>query len=235
MIRDQAKNLVNRQSSVGIAFVLWTGIALVGLIPVTLALQGSFPWLTVVWLLVPLLIAARARNTNRVGFQTISWRIFLSTAAINLGALLLISILTEPWSHAYGALVVKAISGMPPDTTFAWLVRFKGLMAWGGLFFYSGLVTIFAEELFFRGWLLQSLQRKMNRNWAILIQATLFTLPQLLAALQLAPFQGLVYAVIYSWLAIGVIGGWAALRTQSIWPSLVSATIWNVFMVACVL
>ena len=75
----------------------------------------------------------------------------------------------------------------------------------------------------------------MSRGGAIVIQAALFTIPQLLAALLLSPYQGVIYAVVYSWLAIGVIGGWAAARTQSIWPSLASATIWNAVMVAWVL
>ena len=97
---------------------------------------------------------------------------------------------------------------------------------------YSGLVTIFAEELFFRGWLLQLLQRRVSKGWAIAIQAALFTVPQLLAALMLSPVQAAVYAAVYSFLAIGLVGGWAAARTQSIWPSLAAATLWNVIMIA---
>ena len=100
---------------------------------------------------------------------------------------------------------------------------------------YSGLVTIFGEELFFRGWLLQIFQQWMNNAWAILLQAILFSLPQLMAALLLSPMQGLIYASVYCWLGVGIIGGWAAARTQSIWPSLVSATIWNLIMVAWIL
>lgn len=184
---------------------------------------------------MPLLVVARTSNANRVGFQGISWRQFLGTTALNLSTLLLISALVESWSHTYQSLVKRAMAGTPPDTTFAWLVRFRGLTSWGGLLLYSGLVTIFAEELFFRGWLLQSLQRKMNRGWTILIQAALFTLPQLLAALLLSPLQGVVFAVVYSWLGVGVVGGWAAARTQSIWPSLASATLWNMIMIAWVL
>ncbi|OGN89700.1 MAG: hypothetical protein A2Y88_01840 [Chloroflexi bacterium RBG_13_48_10] len=75
----------------------------------------------------------------------------------------------------------------------------------------------------------------MNKQLAIVIQAALFTIPQLLAAFLLAPLQGLVYAIMYSFLGIGIIGGWAASRTQSIWPSLASATIWNIILVAWVL
>jgi membrane protease YdiL (CAAX protease family) len=182
-----------------------------------------------------LLVVIRTLDAKQVGFRPISRRVFLTTSAINLSALVLISILVEPWSHAYRALVQGAIAGTPPDLTFAWLIRFKGLEAWGGLLLYSGLVTIFGEELFFRGWLLQALQRRMKKGWAILLQATLFTMPQLLAALLLTPAQGMIYAIVYSWLAVGVIGGWAAARTQSIWPSLVSATLWNLLLVAYVL
>ena len=231
MITDQAKHLAKKWGLEETIFVFWVGSALAVLIPVTIFLQGSFPWFTVVWLVVPLVIVLRSIDTHRAGFQRIPWRQFLLTTTINLCAILLISALVEPWSHTYRALVNGAISSAIPDTTFAWLVRFKGPPAWGGLLLYSGLVTIFAEELFFRGWLLKTLQRRMNNTWAILIQAVLFTLPQAIVTLLLAPFQGVIYAIIYSFLAIGVIGGWAAACTHSIWPSLVSATIWNLSMV----
>ena len=99
---------------------------------------------------------------------------------------------------------------------------------------YSGLVTIMAEELFFRGWLLQLLLRRMDRTRAVVLQATLFALPQLLPALLMPTTQGIVYVVVYSWLIIGLVGGWAAARTSSILPSLVSATILN-FVLAAIL
>ena len=212
-------------------FLLWTGLALVALLPITLFLRAAFPLLTVPWLLVPLLVVLFRRDATPSGFRSIPWRAFLVTAAINLGLLLLIAALVEPWSHAYRSLVQAALASTPPDTTFAWLVRFSGLKAWAGLLLYSGLVTIFAEELFFRGWLLQALLPRMNKYAAILIQAALFTLPQLLAALVLPPLQGLLYAVVYSFLAIGVVGGWAAARTGSIWPSLAAAAISNTLFV----
>lgn len=218
-----------------ILFFTWAGIALAVLVPVTVFLRGSFPIFTVVWLVVPLMVVARSGDPLRIGFRRIPWRVFLSITAINLIGLLLVSALAEPWSHAYRDLIKGAMAGAPPDTTFAWLVRYKGVAAWSGLALYSGLVTIFAEELFFRGWLLQYLLHRMKPGWAIALQAALFTLPQALAALLLKPVQGIVYAIVYSWLAVGVIGGWAARRTNSIWPSLVSATIWNALLIAWVL
>lgn len=218
-----------------LVLVIWTVLALVLSILATIYLKGAFPIFTVVWLIVPLLAVIRTSDAHRVGFRSVAWRKFLFTAAVNLALLLLVSVLVEPWSHAYQALVREAISVTLPDTTFAWLVRFKGIAPWGGLLLYSGLVTIFGEELFFRGWLLQSLQRRMNQAWAVVIQAALFTIPQLLAAFFLTPIQGVIYAVVYSLFGIGVIGGSVAVRTQSIWPSLASAALWNLIMTAWVL
>ncbi len=99
---------------------------------------------------------------------------------------------------------------------------------------YSWLVTIMAEELFFRGWLLQLLLLRMNLTRAVVLQASLFALPQLLPALLMPTPQAIVYVVIYSWLIIGLVGGLAAARTSSILPSLVSATILN-FVLAAIL
>lgn len=232
MIKHQEKHMDKKWGSAEITAVVWIGLALLVLFPITLFLHGSFPFFTIIWLIVPFVIILRTGDTQKVGFRRIPWRKFLTTAAINLGLLCLISLAVEPWSHAYKALITSALSAKTPDTTFAWIINFTGIKAWSGLILYSGLVTIFGEELFFRGWLLQTLQPKMNKNLVIALQAALFTIPQLLAALVLSPLQGVIYIVIYSWLAVGVIGGWAAIRTQSIWPSLVSATVWNALMVA---
>jgi hypothetical protein len=48
----------------------------------------------------------------------------------------------------------------------------------------------------------------------------------------LPPLPGALYAVVYSWLAVGVIGGWAAARTKSIFPSLTAATLFNLILTA---
>jgi membrane protease YdiL (CAAX protease family) len=100
---------------------------------------------------------------------------------------------------------------------------------------YSGLVTLFGEELFFRGWLLQLFQKRLGAAWAVVLQALLFVIPNLLVALALPSLQGLLYVLVYTWLAIGMLGGWAASRTRSIWPSLISATLCNLVLVALIL
>ena len=214
-----------------VIFTLWCLLALAALLPVTLLLRGSFPLFTVLWLLVPLFAVARTKDASRVGFRAIAGGEFIRIAALNLGGLLLLMLLFEPWSHSYQMLVQAALSSQQPDTTFAWLVRLPKLPALGGMLLYSGLVTLFGEELFFRGWLLQLLVRRVGSVWAVVIQALLFTLPNLLASFLLPPLQGTLYAVVYTFLGVGIIGGWAALRTRSIWPSLFSAAVMNLILV----
>ena len=169
----------------------------------------------------------RTRDAGNVGFRPVPWALLLKTTAINLIVLWGLMALFEPWSHIYRTLIRETLANPHPDTTFAWLVRFEGAPAWTGLFLYSGLVTLFGEELFFRGWLQQQLERRLARPWAIALQAALFSIPQLLVTLLFPPLQSVLWIVVYSWLAIGVVGGWSASRTRSIWPSLIAATLTN--------
>jgi membrane protease YdiL (CAAX protease family) len=212
----------------------WIVLALGIAIPVTRALNGAYPIFTVLWLVVPLIALLRSRDPRRIGLRPVPWGFLLKTTALNLGGLLLVMAAVEPWSHTYRLLVTAALAAPAPDTTFAWLVRFPGPAGLAGMFLYSGLVTLFGEELFFRGWLLQLLLRHMRPWLAVALQAALFSLPQALAALIMPPLQGVLYVVVYSWLSIGVIGGWAAWRTQSIWPSLISATLGNLIFVVLI-
>jgi membrane protease YdiL (CAAX protease family) len=208
-------------------FAIWTGLALLSVPLVTMLLNAAFPIFTVVWLLVPLLAVLASKDARKVGFRPVALAELARVTAINIGVVILIAMLVEPWSQTYGGLLNLVRTTQPTDTTFAWLVRYQGLLGWGGLVLFSGLVTMFAEELFFRGWLLQLLLQHLSWPLANSIQATLFTLPQLLAALAMSPVQALVYVVAYSWLAVGLVRGWAAARTGSIWPSLLAATLLN--------
>lgn len=213
-------------------FALWGGLALASLIPVTALLDGAFPIFTAVWILVPLAVVIVQKDASRVGFRAVPWRECVQTSALNIGGLLLVMLLFEPWSHTYQKLLDVVLASRPPDTTFAWLLRFPRLPALGGMLLYSGLVTLFGEELFFRGWLLQLLRRRWGPRWAVAVQALCFVGPNLLVAFVIPPLQGVLYVLVYTWLAIGVIGGWAAQRTSSIWPSLLAATVGNLVLVA---
>jgi membrane protease YdiL (CAAX protease family) len=214
-----------------IVSIAWCLLALASLLPVTILLEGSFPIFTVLWILVPLVVILKTRDASRAGFRPISWREFMRVTATNLAGLFLITLLFEPWSHTYQKLLEAVLSSRSPDTTFAWLLRYPRLPALGGMLLYSGLVTLFGEELFFRGWLLQALKKRMKAHWAVTLQALAFVIPNLLAAFFLPALQGVLYALVYTWLGIGLVGGWAASRTNSLWPSLFSATVANFIFV----
>jgi membrane protease YdiL (CAAX protease family) len=229
------KNTWQKLKKPEIVFIVWSLLALAALLPVTFLLDGSFPLFTVIWILVPLVAVVRSKDASQVGFRAIQGREFLRITGINLAGILAIMLLVEPWLHTYRLLLEAVLSSQSPDTTFAWLLRMPRLPALAGMLLYSGLVTLYGEELFFRGWLLQLLLRRMRASWAISIQAMLFVIPNLLVTFVLPPLQGILYAVVYTFLGIGVIGGWAAWRTQSIWPSFFAATVANLALVAFIL
>jgi membrane protease YdiL (CAAX protease family) len=209
-------------------FILWVVAGLVSLYPAAAHLGTGFPVFTVIWLVVPLIAMLRWRNAALVGFRMVPGRLFWGTTAINLGLLLLVIALFEPWTHAYRTLVREAIRG---DATFGWLAHYNPPTGWLLMFIFSGLVTIFAEELFFRGWLLQLVKRRWGRWPAILLQALLFTLLQAIPAFFLSPVQALVWIGVYSFLGVGLINGWSASRTDSIWPGLIAATLMNLIVI----
>lgn len=212
----------------------WIVGALLALALATGYLDGAAPVFTVVWLVVPLVALARHRDPGRIGIRAVGLRGLVGTTAVAGLATAALTVAVEPWSGAYGALVDEALSTDPVDTTFGWLAHHDGLAAWAGFVLFSGLVTIFAEELFFRGWLLRLLGRHTTPARAIVGQAALFSVVQALPALLLSPVEGVVFVAAYAFVAVGLVGGWAAWRTASIWPSLVVATTLNAVLTALI-
>ena len=209
--------------------LLWTGLALVVLVITPLILRTTTPIFQLFWLVVPLISLLRHRDTDRVGFRTPVRRQGLrATVAAGLVYAILL-VLVEPWSGVYDRLLVLALEG--PNPTFAWLVRFDGLGGWVGLALFSGFVTLYSEELFFRGWLLQTLTRRMQPTIAVIGQAVVFTLFQSIPVFFFEPLQAALYLLIYAF-GLGVIVGAAAHRTESIWPGLVVVTIANLVLTA---
>jgi membrane protease YdiL (CAAX protease family) len=206
---------------------VWILGALVASAVAAWKLDAAPPLFTVIWLVVPLITLLRHGTPRRIGIRAVALAQVARASAVAILAVACVTLAVEPWSRAYSALVAEALAADPADITFGWLARFDGVGAWASFIIFSTLVTIFAEELFFRGWLLQLLCCHMKAALAIVVQAALFTLPQALVALFLAPSQAVVYIAVYSFAAIGVIGGYAAWRTASIWPSLVLATAFN--------
>ena len=209
--------------------LLWTGLALAALVITPLILQTTTPIFQMFWLIVPLISLVRHRDTDRVGFRTPDRGIGLRTAIAAGVIYAILLILVEPWSGVYDRLLVLALEG--PDPTFAWLVRIDGLGGWVGLALFSGFVTLYSEELFFRGWLLQTLNRRTQPRVAIIGQAVVFTLFQSIPVFFFEPFQAALYLLIYAF-GLGVIVGAAAQRTQSIWPGLAVVTVANLALTA---
>ncbi len=178
-----------------ILLIVWCTLALISLFPVTILLHGSFPLFTFVWLLIPLIAVVKTKDASLTGFRHVTGQEFVRTAALNLLGLFAVTLLIEPWSHAYQMLVKVALSSQSPDTTFAWLLRFDRVPALSAMFIYSGFVSMFGEELFFRGWLLQLLQKRLGALWAVMIQALLFTILNLFVLIALPPLQSILYLV----------------------------------------
>jgi len=209
--------------------LLWTGLALAALVITPLLLRTTTPIFQMFWLIVPFISLVRHRDTDRVGFRTPDREQGLRAAiaaGIVYGTLL---ILVEPWCGVYDRLLVLAFEG--PDPTFAWLVRFDGVDGWVGLALFSGFVTLYSEELFFRGWLLQALNRRTTPRVAVAGQAVVFTIFQSIPIFFFEPLQAALYLLVYAF-GLGVILGIAAQRTQSIWPGLAVVTVANLVLTA---
>jgi membrane protease YdiL (CAAX protease family) len=208
--------------ALAVAFSLW--------------LKVSIPLFTLIFLLYPLINLIRRKDAAHIGMGQIPWWDFIKWTGINLAALIVVYAIFEPWSGAYAYLLEEATAPGASDPTFAWLTRFDGLAGWAGMFLFSGLISIFAEELFFRGWLQNALRPQMGTLWANVIQAALFTLPQLIVAfLMPTPIMGLVYGLVYAFGAIGIINGWVATKAGAIWPNLVAATLMNLILSVLIL
>ncbi|MDP4145479.1 MAG: CPBP family intramembrane metalloprotease [Bacillota bacterium] len=212
-------------------FILWAVSALFLVIIISTFFGTSFPMFTIIWISVPLIAVIRKKDASITGFRQVPINELIKFTLINLGLTLLIYGIFEPWSHTYQELLKIITGSRTPDVTFIWLTKYSGTKAWLSMLLFSGFVTLFGEEIFFRGWLLQYLKKRINTNWAIIIQSAIFIIPNTLVAFFMIPLQGVLYTVIYTGVAIGIVGGWTAKRTNSIWPSLISASIVNLLAV----
>ena len=196
----------------------------------------SLPIFTVLFLAVPLVNLIINQDAQQIGMGKIKFKILLKWTGINLGALILVYAIFEPWSGAYAFLLEEATAPTSSDPTFALLRLVDGLGGWAAMFLFTALISIFAEELFFRGWLQNLLRPKVGNLWANVIQAAIFTLPQLIVALIMpSPIMGLVYGLIYAFGAIGLINGWVVSRAGAIWPNLLAASLMNLILSVVIL
>lgn len=204
------------------------------LIPVWQGL--SLPIFTFLFLILPLINLLRHKRAQRIGMGRIKPGKILKWTAINLGVLIIIYVIFEPWSGAYRFLLSEATGSGSTDPTFFWLRLFEGPAGWLGVFIFSGFITIFAEELCFRGWLLRTLEPKVGGFWANVIQAAIFTLPQLVVVFLMPSLtMGIVYGLVYSFGAIGLVNGWVSMKAGAIWPNLIAAAVMNLILSVLIL
>ena len=216
--------------------VIWIIAALLLAVLFPIWQDLSLPIFTLLFLIIPLVILIKRKNAKRLGMGKIELGMILKWAAIYFGALILVYAIFEPWSGAYRFILSEATGSGSTDPTFFWLRLFEGPGGFLGMFLFSGLITIFAEELCFRGWLLRTLEPKVGGVWANVIQAAIFTLPQLVVVFIMPSLtMGLVYGLVYSFIAIGMINGWVSMKAGAIWPNLIAASLMNLILSVLIL
>ncbi|MFW5713159.1 MAG: type II CAAX prenyl endopeptidase Rce1 family protein [Brevefilum sp.] len=211
--------------------LIWLLAAISIAIIYPIAKDLNIPIFTLFFLILTLVNLIINKSAARIGMGKIKISSLLKWTGINLGALILVYTIFEPWSGAYAFLLEEATGPESSDPTFALLNLIDGAGGWTAMFLFSALISIFAEELFFRGWLQNLLRPKVGPLWANIIQSAAFTLPQLiLAFLMPSPIMGLVLILVYAFGAIGMINGWVATRAGAIWPNLFAASIMNLIL-----
>lgn len=211
--------------------IIWLILSIILSILFAIILETAIPIFTIIWLSVILIVVLRTKNAEFVGFSFVPLNELIKATLLNLGTTIFIIGLFEPWSHTYQMLLRLATESNNPDITFSWLTRFSGVKSWIGMFVFSGLVTMFGEEIFFRGFLFQYFRKRVHPNIAIIIQSLFFIIPNILVSLFMTSLQGVIYTIVYAGIGIGIVGGFSAKKTNSIWPSLITAVIVNMLAV----
>jgi len=208
----------------------WIILAFVILTSVVFIYNTSLPIFTYVWLIVTLIVLIN-NKVNIIGSIKISKNKLIKYTFIHFLLLSLMYLIFEPWSKAYKLLINLAINATPPDPTFIWLSNGSEISSLIIMFLMTLFITIFGEELFFRGYLYQKFKDKYKPIKAIIIQAFLFALPNLIVTFMMPLVSGIIYVFVYAFLGVGCIGGYTAYKTDSIWPSLISASLMNFLLV----
>ena len=90
------------------------------------------------------------------------------------------------------------------------------------LAFSVAILTPFAEEILFRGFILGMLMKRYSDTQAIVISSLIFAIAHEPIAMALAFGGGLLY-------------GWVRIRTGSILPGMIAHAIWNGFITIIVI
>jgi membrane protease YdiL (CAAX protease family) len=209
---------------------LWILAALIVLASIVLLMETSLPIFTIIWLVVPLIIIIRNKKTV-IGIGKISKNELIKYTLLHFILLTIIYLIFEPWSGSYKLLIEIAVNTSKPDPTFVWLTRYNSLQSYSIMFLVTIFVTIFGEELFFRGYLYHYFKDKLSPLWGVIIQAGLFAVPNLVVGFMMPALQSIIFIFMYAFLAIGCVGGYTAYKSETIWPGLISASIMNLILV----
>jgi len=132
------------------------------------------------------------------------------------------------------ALVLQPILGQPdvsgPTKQLVQDADGVGLIGLGIFIFFVVIGVPIVEELFFRGLVLRSIQRRLGGVWAIVLSGVLFGL----AHLQDLPGDALALAMI-SLAAIGVVFAIVAVRTGRLGASIIAHFTFNLYTVVFLL
>ena len=208
----------------------WIILALLILTAVVFIYNTSIPIFTYVWLIVPLIVL-KNNDVNIIGTIKIQNNKLIKYTVIHFILLSIMYLVFEPWSNAYKLLIDLAVNSTPPDPTFIWLSNNIEMNSLIIMFLMTLFITIFGEELFFRGYLFQKFKDKYGSLKANIFQAFLFALPNLIVTFMMPLVSGIVFVFVYAFLGVGCIGGYTAYKTDSIWPSLLSASLMNLILV----
>ena len=115
----------------------------------------------------------------------------------------------------------EAIFGEPSPNTDIGATWDSGLVAIGITFFSIAILAPIAEELMFRGYLLESIKKLHGDVFAVIASSILFGLAHFPDpyTIGMATIGGVVY-------------GYVKIRTGSLWPSIISHMIWNMIALA---
>jgi membrane protease YdiL (CAAX protease family) len=210
----------------------WLVVAFAAGIVVPVVLGASVPLFALAMIAIAGGALRRTRSAATIGLSVGAPRRFLGTTVVATVVITAVFGLAEVVWHPYRELLALVADANTPDSTFAWVVSGRHHLVAFAL--YAGLVTMFAEEVVFRGLLLARLR---HRGPLIAIGATTlaFAVLQAIAALQLGVGAAFGFLFLDAIVAVGVVGGAAAWFSRSILPGLIALTVANAVVVASVI
>ncbi len=211
--------------------LIWLGLAIIIAMTVMIVFKTQFSIFTFIWIIGTFISVLKRKNAESIGFNRVKINLLVKMTLINLVVSLGLISLFEIISRTYETLIEIACSSEMPDPTFVWLNEFPGITGYLSMFLFSSFVTIFAEEIFFRGVLLNYFSKKLGIWQGNIIQSVLFSLIHIIIALLMTPLQGIILVLGYGFLIYGLLNGWTAYKTKSIWPGLITANINNLILV----